>query len=213
MYQAYVDISMLSALENPPTTLHGIMLQVKTIEKLQKCMDGIPSHEFTEKALMWFHAHEFEPTTNYRFHRSIWVEGRRVTITIHLKGLIDVSINSTSNPLTYPDFLKVLTFLDGFLEGFAPFRDRRVIDLLQIGIAKDYRYLRLDGLSGASLKAFTNAWVRIYYKEDLKVTRIEHHLVGRMNLDGALRSLSILTNPVNYKDEYREDDPDNPSYG
>ena len=67
-------------------------------------------------------------------------------------------------------------------------------------------------MKGVALKVFTNAWARIYYKEDIKATRFEHHIVGRMSLDDALKSLSILTNPVNYRYDEKPDDPDNPSY-
>jgi hypothetical protein len=98
-YQAYVDISLLSKLENPPTLLHGIMLECKTTEKLQKYKDGIPSHEYTDEALMWFYSLDFLPTTNYRYYKILWFEGRRITITFHLIGKVDVSINSSKNPL------------------------------------------------------------------------------------------------------------------
>jgi len=212
-YQAYVDISLLSQLENPPMLLHGIMLECNTTEKLQKCMDGIPSNEYTDEALQWLYSLGFLPTTNYRFYKTLWYEGRKITITIHVIGKVDVSISSTKNPLSYPDFLKMLTYLDGVLDRFAPFSNRKVVDVLEVGVAKDYRQLRLDGVKGVALKAFTNAWARIYYKDDIKATRFEHHIVGRMSLDDVLKSLSIMTNPVNYRCEEKSDDSNNPSYG
>jgi len=212
-YQANIDISLLHKLENPPTTLHGIMLECKTTKTLQKVIDGIPSKQYTDEAVMLFDSLGFLPATNYRYYRDLWYEGRKITITVQLKGKVDIHISSSDNPLIYPDFLKMLDFLNGFLERIAPFGERKVVQLLEVGLAKDFRQLRLDGVKSVTLKVFTNAWGRIYYKDDLKMTRFEHHLVSKMSLDDALRSLSILTNPVNYVVESRPDDPNNPSYG
>ncbi len=204
-YQANIDISLLHQLENPPLMLHGIMLECKTTKKLQKHIQGIPSKEYTTEALQLLNALDFIPSTNYRYYRDLWFEGRKITVTVHLMGKVDVHINSTKNPLSYPDFLKVLTYLGGFLEKLSPFSDRKVVQVLEMGVAKDFRQLRLDGVKSVSLKNFTNAWARIYYKDDIKATRIEHHITGRMTLDDALKSLSILTNPINYSRESASD--------
>lgn len=211
-YQANIDISLLHQIENPPSTLHGIMLECKTTKKLQKGIHGIPSKEYTEEALQLLNALDFIPTTNYRYYQDLWFEGRRITITVHLMGKVDIHINSNKNPLGYPDFLKVLTYLGGFLEKLSPFSDRKVVQVLEVGVARDFRQLRLDGVKSVSLRNFTNAWARIYYKDDIKATRFEHHIVGRMTLDDALKSLSILTNPLNYKHESKSEDPNDPSY-
>jgi len=212
-YWANIDISLLRQIENPPTMLHGIMLDCKTTKRLQKTIDGIPCKEYTDEALMVLNALGFTPSTNYRYYRVLWYDGRCITITVHLKGKIDIYINSSDNPLDYPSFLRMLTFLDGVLEKLAPFGDRKVVRVLTAGIAKDYRQLRLEGVKSVTLKNFSNAWARIYYKDDLKATRFEHHVVLKMTLDDALRSLSILTNPINYTVESKPMDKDNPSYG
>lgn len=212
-YQANIDISMLHQLENPPTQLHGIMLGCRTTEKLQKCIHGIPSKEYTDEALILLFALGFMSTTNHRYHTDLWFEGRKITITVHLKGKVDVYINSTKNPIDYPGFLKILTFLDGYLVNLAPFRDRKVVRLVEVGVARDFKQLRLDGVQCISLKAFTNAWSRIYYKKDIDATRFEHHLTTNMTLDDALKSLSILTNPINCRYEPKPVDPNNPAYG
>jgi hypothetical protein len=90
--------------------------------------------------------------------------------------------------------------LDGYFEEIAPFKDRRVVRLKEVGLAKDFRELRLEGVKSVSLRAFKNAWARIYYKDDQQLTRVEHHLALDMSLDEALKSLSVLTTPVNYRD-------------
>lgn len=212
-YRANIDISLLQQIENPPTTLHGIMLECRAIKKLQKCIDGIPCEEYTDESLMLLNALDFIPSTNYRYHRVLWYDDRRITITVHLKGKIHIYINSSNHPLDYPSFLRMLTFLDGVLEKLSPFSNREVVQVLTVGIAKDYRQLRLEGVKSVTLKNFSNAWARIYYKDDLKATRFEHHIVPKMTLDDALRSLSILTNPINFTIETKPMDRDNPSYG
>lgn len=204
-YAAYIDISLLSQLENPPTTLHGIMLECKTLVELQKHIDGISSKEFKDEIINLLNAMNFIPTTNHRYYRVVWFDGRRITITVHLKGKIDIYINSSKNPIIYPDFLRIYSFLEGFLENLAPLKDRKVVQLLEVGIAKDYRQLRLDGVKSVTLHSFTNVWSRIYYKDEKTGTRFEHHLEARMNLDDALKSLSILNNPVNYRRESEAD--------
>lgn len=212
-YAAYIDISLLSQLENPPTTLHGIMLECKTLIELQKHIDGIPSKEYNDEIISLLNAMKFNPTTNYRYNRVVWFDGRRITITVHLKGKIDIYINSSNNPIIYPDFLRILSFLEGFLENVAPLKERKVVQLLEVGIAKDYRQLRLDGIKSVTLHSFTNVWSRIYYKDEKTGTRFEHHLEARMNLDDALKSLSILTNPINYRYEAKPETSNDPSYG
>jgi len=212
-YQSNIDISLLHQLENPPTTLHGIMLECTTTKTLQKVIDGIPSKQYTDEAVILLGSLGFLPTTNYRYYRDLWYEGRKIIITVHLKGKVDVYINSSDNPLTYPDFIKMLDFLNGFLERMAPFSERKVVQLLEVGLANDFKELRLDGVKSVSLKVFENDWARVYYKDNIKATRFEHHLVPNMTLDDALRSLSILTNPINFRVESRPDDPNNPSYG
>lgn len=212
-YQANIDISLLQQLENPPTLLHGIMLECKTTKKLQKCIQGIPSKEYNAEALILLYALGFEATTNHRYHTDLWFEGRNIKITVHLKGKVDIYINSSKNPIDYPGFKRILVYLDGFFENLAPFRDRKVVRLLEVGVAKDFKQLRLEGAQCISLKTFTNAWARVYYKKDIDATRFEHHLTPNMTLDDALKSLSILTNPINFRYEPKPEDPNNPAYG
>lgn len=204
-YQAKIDLSLLHQIENPPTTLHGIMLECKTTKQLQKRIDGdgdIPIKQYTDEMLNLFSALDFQPITNHAYRRTLrYDKGRRITATVHLKGIVDVHIGCSENPLTFHDFLEVLAYLEGFLERLVPFSDREVVKVKQIGVGKDYKRLRLDGGKSVSLKNFKNAFAQIYYKESLGVTRFEHHLTTDMSLDEALRSLSILTDPRNIKGE------------
>jgi len=128
----------------------------------------------------------------------VWWSGRRLTFTIFNNDKLHVFLNSSRNPICYEEFELLLSFLDGYFEEIAPFKDRRVVKLKEVGVAKDFKELRLEGVKSVSLRAFKNAWARIYYKDDVQATRVEFHLNQVMPLDEALKSLSVLTTPVNY---------------
>lgn len=212
-YKAIADMTVIRQQQftNPPTLLHGIMMQCTIIRYITKYPHGAPSkcanvtpkkHESVTFFSSWLTAHEFVfRDDNRSWFRYLWWEGRRVTLTIHENLKLDIYIACSKHPLSLPDFEAILLFLDGFFEGIAPFKDRRVIQLKEVAVAKDFKELRLDGVKSVSLRAFKNAWTRLYYKDDIEAVRVEHHLVLEMSVDEALRSLSILTTPVNYTRE------------
>jgi len=192
-YRAKVDANTIHFLETPPTLLHGIMLSCETKQKLQKSIHGIPSQSYNDEALRWFDAMGFLPTTNFRYYKDEWFDGRKVTITFHLKGRIDLYIGCSKNPLSYPDFCKLLDTLNGYLTLWIPV-DKKKVRLLEVGISRDYQTLRLDGVSEITLHKFTNAWSRVYYKEDIGATRFEHHVKVDLDIDSALLSFRLLDN-------------------
>ena len=197
-YKAYADITVLreQQLKNPPTLLHGILLECTIAKQVTKWGQGTTPQPLKK----WLHAHDFAyRSDNKTWFRYVWWTGRRITITVTSSNNVYIYFSSTKNPLNYPDFELLLSFLDGYFEGVAPFRDRRVVKLKEVGLAKDFKELRLEGVKSVSLRAFKNAFARLYYKDDDNLTRFEHHLVLDMSLDEALKSLSILTTPVNYE--------------
>lgn len=188
-YIAKVAPETLRFLEHPPTLLHGIMLECK---RLQKGGQGIPPQSYTKDELAWFFANNFTyQENNYSYHGELWIEDRRTTITFHQNGKICIHINSTKHPINYLDFCNILNFLNGFLHRWTPF-DKKEVRLKEVGIGKDYKQLRLDGVTCISLHKFTNAWSRIYYKDDIEATRFEHHINCEMTLDDAIRSFQLL---------------------
>jgi len=190
-YRAKMTADILHFMETPPTLLHGIKLECQSIQKLQNTIEGITSQNYNDTVLKWFDALGFTPSTNYRYGKELWFDSRRIKITVHLKGLIEIFINSTKNPLSYPEFCKLLDYLNGYLEPITPF-DSRNVRLVQVGAAKDYYDLRMEGVSCISLHKFVNDWSKIYYKDDINATRIERHLTCNIQLDEALNTLSVL---------------------
>jgi len=219
-YKATADMTVVrqNQFTNPPTLLHGILLECSLIRKITKYPQGgspkrkIVIVKMTKELVRWLDANEFVyRDDNHSYFRYVWWENRRITVTVFESCKLHVYISSSKNPLSFPEFENLLIFLDGFLDAIAPFDDTRLIKLKEIGVAKDFKELRLDGVSSVSLRAFRNAFCRIYYKDDIHATRVEHHLKLDMPLDDALKSLSILTHPVNYermlngsKDDYKD---------
>lgn len=207
-YKAVADMTVLRQhqLSNPPTLLHGILLESDIVRKVTKYpQGGSPKSQnvilkMTKELERWLDANEFVyREDNHSYFRYVWWENRRITVTVFETCKLHVYVSSTKHPLSFPEFENMLIFLDGFLDAIAPFDEPRLIRLKEVGLAKDFKELRLDGVSSVSLKAFRNAFARIYYKDDIQATRVEHHLKLDMPLDDALKSLSILTHPVNYE--------------
>jgi len=207
-YKASADMTVVrqNQLTNPPTLLHGILLECTIVRKITKDPQGAPPKsknvitKLSAELVRWLDVNEFVyREDNYSWFRYLWWENRRITLTVFDNLKLHVYISSSKHPLSYPEFLSLLSYLDGFLDAITPFKDRKVVRLKEIGLAKDFKELRLEGVKSVSLRAFMNAWSRIYYKDDMDATRVEHHLVLEMPLDDALKSLSILTHPVNYE--------------
>lgn len=192
-YKAKVNAETLHFLENPPTLLHGLMTSCETSRKLQKTIQGIPSTNYKDEIVQWFEFMGFkEATTNYRYYKHIWFEDREIVVTFHLKGRIDIYLNCSRHPVSYLEFRDIYNKVNGLLSYFEPFKDQRVI---QIGVAKDFMQLQLDGIDSLSLKNFSNAWCRIYKKESIGATRIEHHIKANLSLEDAIKMLATLGTP------------------
>jgi hypothetical protein len=213
-YKAVADMTVVrqNQMTNPPTLLHGLLLECSLIRKVTKDpQGGFPKRKIvilkmTKELIRWLDANEFVyREDNHSYFRYVWWENRRITVTVFETCKLHVYISSSKCPLSFPEFENLLVFLDGFLDAIAPFDEPRLIKLKEVGVAKDFKELRLDGVSSVSLRAFRNAFARIYYKDDIQATRIEHHLMLDMPLDDALKSLSILTHPVNYAKMLQEE--------
>lgn len=213
-YKALADMTVIrqNQMTNPPTLLHGLLLECSLIRKVTKDpQGGFPKRKIvilkmTKELIRWLDANEFVyREDNHSYFRYVWWENRRITVTVFETCKLHVYISSSKCPLSFPEFENLLVFLDGFLDAIAPFDEPRLIKLKEVGVAKDFKELRLDGVSSVSLRAFRNAFARIYYKDDIQATRVEHHLMLDMPLDDALKSLSILTHPVNYARMLREE--------
>jgi len=197
-YRVKVTPDILYLVERPPVELHGIKLELCFVKKFQNTIDGITSKSFTDDMLLWFRVNGFCESTNYRWGRVVFWEDRRIRVTVHLNGLIEIFINASSRPLDLKNMYRCLDFLEGFLSRICVF-DYAKISVVQVGMAKDFRSLRLDGVRCITLHKYLNDWTRVYYKEDIGAVRFEHHsnFDDRcvLHLDEALNTLEVLTSP------------------
>jgi hypothetical protein len=186
-YQAKPSSKIIRLLENPETRLHGIKLEFFLKNNNIFGIDGITSQNNINGFLVTNH---FEETTNNRFTRSVWWENREIVVTFHQKGLVEVFISSSKNPLSYPDMVRCYEFLKGFFEPVFVLHGSLVF-VRQVGLCRDFQELRLEGLSSVSLHKFMNDFARAYQKDG--VVRFEHHLTLDLSLSDAFEALKSIT--------------------
>lgn len=193
-YSLKITPATLRFLENPPITVHGLKLECRAKQTLQKTILRITANNnknYTKEMLDWFKAMSFKESTKYRWFKRIPWEGRGLEVTVHLNGLIEIWAKSSELPLSYPDMVRLCSYLNGFLSTLKP----EDIMVRQIGVAKDFQTLRMDGISSITLHKFMNDWSKIYYKETIGAVRIERHLTCNLSLEQAMNTLFLLNNP------------------
>lgn len=115
-------------------------------------------------------------------------EGRKISITVHNMGLVEVWIKTSKDPLGYMDFTRFVSYLEGLL-GNLFYYGRPTLS--QVGLNLDMHILELEGVQKLTLKRFQNAWSSLYRKmEDW--LRIETHMSTKLTLDEALETLKVL---------------------
>jgi hypothetical protein len=203
VYSLRISRKTLHLLDNPPTVAHGIKLEATVLQngRYHNSIQGITFID-TKK---WLELNVFTPTTNNRWVKRIFWEGRFITITIHPNcGLIEIWVKCSENPLEYHHMYRLNEYLKGFLSGISDFTDVKV---REIGINKDFRELRLEGVSSVMLKSFMNAWSRIYYKETIGAVRVETHWTGTIDFqDVILLIAKVNALPEKQKKDDKWDD-------
>lgn len=201
-YRIKLDSETLYNLEHPPTLLHGIMVSMKSYSrKLQNNIHGISA------LLCNFGFKQCTGRNKNRWSKSFFYEDdvdRRVTVTVHKVGRVDVYVNCSNHPVNYFEFRDILKFVEGNLSYLSPFGDQRVVEF---GQAKDFRSVRMSGCSELSLRVFMNHWFRIYNKERLGVTRMEQHVRCDVSVSVLLDLFERMFLPVG--NGFRELDDDN----
>lgn len=198
-YQIKPSPPIIQKLENPKTKLHGIKLEYRLNENNIFGIDGIsPQHSI----LMYLENNNYNKVNNSdgtflkRFSKTIWWEERKITITIHNSGLIEVFCSTGDNPMVLPDFFRFYDFMRGLFNPVCIFERNRIL-VRQVALARDFEELTLDGVSSITLKRFMNDWCRVYQHED--VVRFEHHLTLDITLEDAFNSLQLLTGSPDVK--------------
>lgn len=193
-YSLRISHKTLHLLEHPPVTVHGLKLETKA--KRQKTIHRITATCDKTELETWLENNKFEVTSKKRRYKRIWKEGRMITITVHGNGLIELWVGCSDNPLTYTDMFRLKEYLSGYLSDIADFRE---VQVRQIGINKDFKELRLEGVSSVSLHVFMNAWSRIYYKETIGAVRVEQHWQGSIDFEDVIMLIAKVNAPEDIK--------------
>lgn len=176
-YRIKIDSSAISLLENPPTLLHGIMVSANIRTELQKAIHGITAKSCVFGGnLQRLKSLGFVEKSNFRLVLSFFFEddvNRRVTITVHKKGRVDFYLNCSNHPVNFFEFRDVYSFCKGRVGFLGTLLNERIV---QFGMAKDFRMIRMEGVSSITLRSFLSNWWRVYNKESIGVTRVEQHL-------------------------------------
>lgn len=194
-YCLRISTKTLHLLDDPPVVAHGIKIEAKitSIAGPQNLILGITSHDPKLMTESWLTVNGFSMTTNKRWVKRFFWEGRFITLTIHPScGLIEIWIKCSELPLGFTDMYRFSEYMRGFLSPVSDFKEVRVVE---IGINKDFRELRLDGVSSMSLHVFLNAWSKIYNHKERGV-RVETHWVGSIDLETVIELISKVNAPV-----------------
>lgn len=211
-YSLRITTKNIHMLENPPILVHGLKIETKIKYRATKSIESITDEcnnlfkeNEREELMGWLKSQKFQNITKGRWvKRKLW-EGHVVTITVHPScGLIEIWVQSTDNPLTFVDLMNLVNHLKGFFSVISDFEPAMV---RQIGLNKDFKELRVTGMSSMSLHAFMNAFSQIYNKERIGVMRVETHWVGSISFQDALLMLaSISLPPVEKKEDESRDE-------
>lgn len=195
-YTLRISAKTLHLLDNPPVVAHGIKIEA-TMSKIglpQKTILGITSHDPTFDLVGWLRTMDFTETTKKRYVKRFFWEGRFITLTVHTGcGLIEVWIKCSDNPMDFSSMYRFREYMRGLLSPVSDLSDAKI---REIGLNKDFRELRLEGISSMSLHVFMNAWSRIYYKESIGAVRVETHWVGSISFQDCVELIGKVNAPV-----------------
>lgn len=192
-YQAKPLPHVIQKLENPDIKIHGIKIECELPEN--NTFGILPITAQNNIFDDWLIARGFEATTNNRYGLVKWWENRKITFTVHVSGLFEIFVRASDSPLCFSDWVRLLNWLNGFFDPLV--FDASKMFVRQIGYNRDFRLLRLEGVSSVSLQVMNNLWSQVYQKGD--AVRFEHHLSFPrlcLNVDDVARSLLLLTVPL-----------------
>ena len=206
-YRIRLDSETLYYLENPPTLLHGIMVSMEWKRIMQKNIGGISSSNYILDVIDRLQTNGFRQTegrNKSRLFKKFFYNDdpdRVVTIIVHLNGRLDIYVNCTNHPVNYFEFRDILNFSQGHVSFLGPFGNQKVI---QFGMAKDFREIKMGGVNVLSLRGFMDSWWRVYNKEQLDATRIEQHIRCNVPVEYFMNMFERMFLPV--ANNHREDD-------
>jgi hypothetical protein len=188
LYRGKITVEKMLAIERTEIKLHGVKIEffpviVKRDEKGQIVTErgeGLSlCHLFSDLDL------SYQDNTQMVYH--VEILSRSVTIQL-MRDHVGIFCKCSSNPFSYLEFKSFRSWLEGKF-GNAFILGKPV--LVQVGLNKDYKELRLDGVSSIKLQLWENAWQQIYQKgEDVLRREVHLSLKPKLGLDEAIDLLS-----------------------
>lgn len=139
------------------------------------------------------------------YYRWAW-NGRTISVTLHDSGFIELWLQTSDNPITFPEFKDFYSWLSG-----------RVPDniddwfLVQVDTHCDMREFNIKDFRGLRLKVFKNAWFHLYQKTAdilrLEVSMVPRELRFREALDIINELVKVPTRDTYDRADSPEDDP------
>jgi len=185
-YGSYYNLQDVLRAEDPELTIHGLVLEGKiSTEKNNSVLMTLLGTPFGTQS----EEHRTDPDpSNGGWTRSSSYEGRKVTITLYRTGTILIRIRSSKYPMTPSEFSGFNGWLNGLFNNEVPLMNLYVIE---VGVGKDFRVLRLDGIKSIKWGVFTNAYWELYQKNE-EVMRMALHLNFPKNEISLLDAINLL---------------------
>jgi len=193
-YRATVNVeSLRRQIHGKPVLMHGFKFEGFCLKTNTKYLFEAISESFK----------------SYRkrsYYRWAW-EGRTVSVTLHDNGFIELWLQTSETPISFPEFQRFHAWLSG-----------RVPDniddwyLVQVDTHCDIREFNVKEFRGMRLKVFKNAWLHLYQKTD-DILRLEVSLVPReLRFREALDIINELVKVPTRETYERTDSEGDPAY-
>jgi hypothetical protein len=179
-YRIAWGLEQLKHLENEVRAgLHGIKLEGRTAPRGDKKNTGV-SFMSPEKVRYYRKRGTFN---DFEFM------GRKVTVTWHDMGLIEVWLEASKSPLTFPDFEKYVIYIQGRFSGIV---EERKWEVVQWGLNADIYGIEAQGFKAVKLQVFKDTWFQIYRKQQ-DLIRVEAHSTKVLSMDDVSRLFLTLS--------------------
>lgn len=200
MYRGKVTIEKMIALERVDIKIHGLKIEFSPV--VLKRENGRVVTEKGEGLSLChlFNDQDLAYQDNSQIVYHVEFLGRNVTIQL-MRDVVGIFLKSSEAPLDYQEFRSLRWWLEGrfgnaFLLGSPMLR--------QVGLNKDYKELRLDGVQSIKLQKWENAWAQIYQKGE-NILRREVHLATSIGLDEAIQMLQDQAERIEKKSPHLHD--------
>ena len=181
LYRSIFTLDDLLRAESPELQIHGLVFNGKVINIKQGSL------------FCYLLESKSRPASGNRKKIILPFEGRDLRIMLSENSTIEIFLKSSKYPINYSLFEQLIGYLKSILQDAIDWPELRIVE---IGLGRDFKTWRLDGIQSIKIKEFRNAWIQIYQHGPERDTRLELHLHDRITLTDALNILKVATEPL-----------------